>query len=56
VERTDGTVRNDELSAVSFCRQLKTELYLKVYYPNYHARDFLLQECGRINFKEITAF
>jgi len=31
---TCATIRNDELSAMSFRRQLKTELYIRAYYSH----------------------
>jgi len=45
---------NDELSAVSFRRQLKTELYIGAYYSHWHARDCFHGKSGEHNFNVIN--
>jgi len=40
-------LRNDELSAMSFRRPLKTELYITAYYSHKHACDYLHCKSGR---------
>jgi len=45
--KPNAPLRNDELSAMSFRRQLKIELYIRVYYSHQHAGDCFHCKSGR---------